>query len=83
MFAELLRSGQFGSPNFRKRCYILGCRMDVMSHLDFTAMVFYIEHVAPQAFSEDNERNSLMDCCLDSVKFIDALVRYREVTSPN
>ena len=58
----LPRSAQFGSPNHRKRCYIVGCRSDIISRLDFMSMCHYIEHVAPQAHPN---RVSLMECSLD------------------
>ena len=54
---SFFRSSHFGSPNYRKRCYIIGCRTDVVSNLDFSAMCAFIEHKTPSC----HHRSSLMD----------------------
>lgn len=54
-----LRSSQYGSPNCRKRCYILACRKDIIDPLSFMAMCHFAEHIAPHAHQGSA---SLTDC---------------------
>ena len=63
-FAHNLRSSNFGSPNCRKRCYILAVRMDIIDNLSFQEMCHFVEVIAPQAHCEGP--CSLSDCHLVS-----------------
>ena len=54
-----LRSANYGSPNHRKRVYIIGVREDVAESVDLNGMFKYIE-----SCSECHARSSLFDCAL-------------------
>ena len=55
-----LRSKDFGSPNARKRCYMIGARVDVCNETIFEKMCEWIEHKCPSIHT----RMSLDDCAL-------------------
>ena len=59
-----LRSSHFGSPNHRKRCYIVGCRMDVTSVSQFEGLLHFIEKKCPGI----HQQGSLLECCFHSNK---------------
>lgn len=55
-----LRSKDYGSPNARRRVYIVGARVDVCNEANFQMMVNYIKIACPEV----HQRVSLLDCPL-------------------
>lgn len=61
------RSGNYGSPNSRRRCYLIGVRMDLFDEMGqsrMNAMLNFIKVLCPSV----HKRMSLEDCCLDASK---------------
>ena len=55
----LCRSKDFGSPNSRERCYIMGVRQDICDHERLEEAAAFVKFQCPRV----HKRVSLLDCC--------------------
>ena len=64
------RSGDFGSPNHRKRCYLLGIRSDVASETRLKTLARWVEVQCAAV----HQRHTLLECHLAQNSLCSALV---------
>ena len=60
VLAMYLRSKDFGSPNSRERCYLIGVRKGVCSPKQLEGVAVYVQHFC----SAVHKRSTLNDCAL-------------------